>query len=423
MAEIIRHPNDTGLYSNISLGPTWFPARNKNELQQGWEVQYKSLLKTFFKNDNSPYVIFMHVGSITYLENSKTIIPKKSKALVDKKGLRIYLSDALSTYFIDDKTNSMYVDYEKEQEHLIRCKELDSISLYVKRNKLKNVSVFVPNYGAEHIFGKVYDNFQIMCSPVGWIYPATIEIEAEVEHYTDKIKKHFWNGNWRYTSHRHILASYLAGKHLDTTNLSWLYESSDVDLIKHTWFQIDNLAEYKDIVLKGANTLSELSPISMGIDVKNKLRIKEIPPFIHINTNPKEHYQDSFCAIVSETRFADSTCLLTEKIMNAILNYRPFIMVGPPGNLKYMKRWGFETYNEFWDESYDDETCHYKRMCKIFKLIDDIASMSVKEIKQLHTEMYNTLSYNYFHILNLQEDLLETPIAKNKTFKKIRYAH
>ena len=50
--------------------------------------------------------------------------------------------------------------------------------------------------------------------------------------------------------------------------------------------------------------------------------------------------------------------------MNAMLNYRPFIMVGPTRNLEYMKRWGFMTFDQWFDESYDKEHDHSKRMEK-----------------------------------------------------------
>jgi hypothetical protein len=422
MASIVLNPNDCGLYSNINLGPSWFRARTRTELQKGWDIQHEAFLKTFFKNNNSPYAIFMHVGKIPFFDNPKTLVNEKTKNTIDKKGLRIYLCDTLSTYIEGNETDSMYVEYEKEKESLVRSKELDSIDAYVTRNELTNVTVYVPNFGAEHLFGEQYPNFNIACSPAGWVYPATIDIDVDIDQRTEEIKKHFWCGNWRYASHRHLIASYLTDKHYDTTNLSWIYKSSD-DIIKdNIWFNIEELGEYKNNILNGANKLGKIAPITMGLTLDKTLETYEIPPFIHIDTNPINEYRESFCAIVNETRFAESTSLLTEKIMNAILNYRPFIMVGPPGNLKYMKRWGFMTYSEFWDESYDEETCHYKRMCKIFKLIDSIASMTVDELKELHKNMNSTLLYNYYHILNLQEDLLEEPIAKNKTFKKIRYA-
>lgn len=422
MAKVKLHPKDTGLYSNIPLGPVWFERRHKNEMQKGWDIQYHALLQTFFKKVKTPYAIYMPVGSIDYFDDIDSITPTASKQLIDEKGLKIYLCDSLSTYEIGVESYTMYVEYESTDNKNIRSQELDSISEYVKRNKIKNVEVYVPNYGVEHVFSSIYPELKLMCSPAGWIYPATINIQPNFDLDTDKIKKHFWCGNWRYATHRHFIASYIASKHLETTNLSWLFESSEEKLRHHSWFNLEKLQYHTESIIDGANKLDKLAPLSMGIEVPNKIKLSESAPFIHIDTNPAEYYKESFCAIVTESRFAEPTGLLTEKIMNAILNYRPFIMVGPPGNLKYMKRWGFETYGDFWDESYDEETCHYMRLVKVFDLIDDIAAMSNEKLKELHNDMNNVLLHNYSHILNLQEDLLAKPITKNKVFRRIRYA-
>tara|TARA_B110000503_G_scaffold99799_1_gene149287 strand:+ start:22545 stop:23816 length:1272 start_codon:yes stop_codon:yes gene_type:complete len=415
------NPNDTGLYSNVPLGPTQFRIKNKSDLQHGWDIQYTSLLKTFLKNVKAPYVVYMGVNNIEYLHNA--IMTTKIVKLVNKIGINIYLAETLSTYDIRNYKDKLFVDYENTEIQYIRARELDSISQYVKNNNLTNVNVYTPNYGIETVFNTAYPLLNLSCLPIGWIYPATLQLpNISTDYYTNNITKHFWCGNWKYTSHRHLVASYLAEKHLDSTNLSWIYESSDIILKDNIWFDINKLKTHKDTILAGASKLHNLAPLAMNINIDTKLSLNEVI-HIHTNTNPAEYYKESFCAIVTETRFAESTGFLTEKIMNAIINYRPFIMVGPPGNLKYMKRWGFATYGEFWDESYDDETCHYKRIEKIFDLIDYISSMSVVQLKKLHKEMETTLIYNYNHILNLQEELLAESVINNTAFKRIQYAH
>lgn len=413
------NPNDSGLYANIVLGSSWFPTKNKSDMQYGWDIQYSALLKTFLKNVKTPYAVYMSVNSIEYLHNA--IMPAKTVNLVNKKGLNIYLAETLSTYDIRLQSDTLFVNYEHADIQYIRARELDSITTYIKNNNLTNVNVYTPNYGIEHTFNDAYPLLNLSCLPIGWVYPATIQLSnISANHNTAHIIKHFWCGNWKYTAHRHLIASFLAEKHIDSTNLSWLYKSSAKTLKENLWFDIDKLEDYKDSVTNGANTLNKLAPLSMDIDVTNKLSIGEVI-HIHTNTNPANYYKESFCAIVTETRFAESTSFLTEKIMNAIINYRPFIMIGPPGNLKYMKRWGFETYSEYWDESYDTEPCHYKRMIKIFKLIDYISSMTIPQLKKLHKDMEHTLLYNYNHILNLQEELLQEPITNNRAFKRIQY--
>ena len=102
-----------------------------------------------------------------------------------------------------------------------------------------------------------------------------------------------------------------------------------------------------------------------------------------------------------------------------MLNCKPFIMVGPPGNLEYMKRWGFETFSDYWDESYDKEEQHDKRLAKILGLIDWIGSKSIEELQDLYERMLPTLMFNQVRILDLQEQLLAEPITKNILFKRL----
>jgi len=334
----------------------------------------------------------------------------------NKKGLKIYLWEPLSTYDNRKKSNKLYTDWTANNLEFIRAKEFDSIHEYVVRNKLTNVDVYCPSYKCKTYLQKFYPNIKINCTPVGWIYPATINVSQEEGIYNSQaISKKFWCGNWRYASHRHCIASYLVTK-TDSYNVSWLYNSSKDILLENAF--TDKLP-CKETLLIGADKLNTMAPITMDTPISEKLSIEDYID-IHIDTNPKQSYAECFCAIVNETRYAEPTGLLTEKIMNAMLNYRPVIMVGPPGNLEYMRAWGFQTFSDWFDESYDLEQDHAKRMEKIFKLIDWVNNKSITELKEMYDDMLPTLLHNKGWIEELQEMLLQAPITKNKIYKRIR---
>ena len=416
----ILNPNNTGLYSNYPLGPSWFPLTQKSNLQQGWDNMFLQLGKTFFKDVSNPYAVYMGVGKLDYLEMSTTLLETKPKNKMNKKGLKIYLLEPLSTYNIYDiDKEALYTNYEISDIDNIRAKELDSISDFIKRNGLTNVSVYTPDYKVNDYFGLIYPNINLYCSPVGWCYPATMEIDIEIVE-SSTITKKFWCGNWKYAPHRHLIASYLMGK-FDTSdfNLSWIYSASQTMLKNNICFNLDELPNYKSSILEGAQKLDLVSPCTMDVKLKNALDINDPAPELHVNTNPKKYYNECFCAIVNETRFAQATGILTEKIMNPMINCKPFIMVGPPGNLEYMRKWGFQTFSEYWDESYDEEECHHKRLAKILDLINWIGDMSIEELQSLYESMLPTLMFNQVHILDLQEQLLSQPITKNILFKRL----
>ena len=416
----LLNPNNTGLYSNYPLGPSWFPLREKTNQQKGWDSMFIDLGKTFFKGVSTPYAVYCGVGKIEYLEQPSTVLEAKPKNRANKKGLKIYLLEPLSTYNIkypDDK--GTYTNYELTDIENIRSRELDSINIFAERNELVDVSVYAPDYKINEYFGMTYPGLKLYCSPVGWSYPATLDIKIEIPESTDITKK-FWCGNWKYAPHRHLIASYLVGKYTpEEYNLSWIYKSNQSILKDNLWFDLEELEEWHDTIVDGAQKLDTMTPMTMGVEIERALKIKEPAPDLHINTNPKEYYNETFCAIVNETRFAQATGLLTEKIMNPMINCKPFIMVGPPGNLEYMRKWGFETFSKYWDESYDTEECHQKRFAKILKLIDWIGSMSIDELREQYEPMLPTLLFNQVHILDLQEELLSAPITKNILFKRL----
>lgn len=423
------NPENYGLYSNIGLGQTFFRSRVRTPEQKAWDTMYAELLKTFFKKVTTPYAIYCGVGPIKYLEMPVCNMNLAHQKMCNKKGLRFYLWEPISTYDLrfgkDEKTT--YVHYTEEEAKYIRSYELDSIAQYVKRNKLTNVYVYTPNSKIKKYFQESYPDLQLDCLPVGWVYPVTLNIdEKDMDIDPNSITKKFWAGNWRYASHRHCVASYLVNTvDLKDYNLSWIYKSTSQILLNNKFAELPR----KQMLLEGSNKLGKLSPLAMDIGIDRKYNIDE---YVHINmdTNPAKHYKECLVAIVNETRFAEMTPLLTEKIMNAMLNCRPFIMVGPPGNLAYMKRWGFATFSDIIDESYDNETNHTKRLDMIFTEIDKIAKLSKTEMENFYAEAVPNCVHNYYHILDLQEKLIgnydekgklkNVAINKNKNWRRIR---
>lgn len=63
---------------------------------------------------------------------------------------------------------------------------------------------------------------------------------------------------------------------------------------------------------------------------------------------------------------------LTEKTIKCLITGMPFVIVATPCFLKYLKELGFHTYNEIWDESYDDELDYTKRIDKVIDLCNNL---------------------------------------------------
>jgi hypothetical protein len=117
--------------------------------------------------------------------------------------------------------------------------------------------------------------------------------------------------------------------------------------------------------------------------------------------------------VVTETIYFDSKLHLTEKIFKPIVSRRPFILAAAPGNLAYLKSYGFRTFDQWIDESYDEETDHYVRIEKITAEIARLCAMSPATLKQIHKEMQEVLEYNFNHFYTTFKDRIVDELVDN----------
>lgn len=88
-------------------------------------------------------------------------------------------------------------------------------------------------------------------------------------------------------------------------------------------------------------------------------------------------------SVVLETMFADPRIHLTEKTLRPIACGHPFILAAGPGSLALLKRYGFETFHPYIDESYDSEPDHDRRLGMIINEIRRLSDLPVTEKKSL----------------------------------------
>ena len=84
---------------------------------------------------------------------------------------------------------------------------------------------------------------------------------------------------------------------------------------------------------------------------------------------------ESLLYLVTETVATGRRHHLTEKTFKPIALGMPFVIVGTQGSLKYLRSYGFKTFGDLWDESYDDEPDDSRRIEKIaqtLKLLDGL---------------------------------------------------
>lgn len=122
---------------------------------------------------------------------------------------------------------------------------------------------------------------------------------------------------------------------------------------------------------------------------------------------------DALWHVVTETVYYDESLHLTEKIFKPIVSKRPFILVGAPGNLAYLKRYGFRTFDQWIDESYDEEDDPTRRTDMV---VHELEKLSKRDITQQHKEMQEVLDYNYNHFYGEFKKIIVDELLDN--FKK-----
>jgi hypothetical protein len=102
--------------------------------------------------------------------------------------------------------------------------------------------------------------------------------------------------------------------------------------------------------------------------------------------------------IVTETVFYHDKLHLTEKIFKPIVAQRPFMLAAAPGNLAYLKSYGFQTFDQWIDESYDTIQDHDQRLQAIVDQTQRLCAMSDSELRLMHQEMQLVLEHNFNHL-------------------------
>ena len=106
-------------------------------------------------------------------------------------------------------------------------------------------------------------------------------------------------------------------------------------------------------------------------------------------------YQNSLVSIITETNFELTELTATEKTWKPAKEKHPFIMVGTAGALRTLHEFGFQTFDEFWDESYDEIEDPRMRLFEIVKVCKEIASWSPEQILDFKRRVQPILEHNY----------------------------
>jgi len=369
-------------------------------------------VKTTFLQNKTHYMIIFTEGEFTHLDYIE--FTDTHKELLNNKGLDIYIWETPNLGRTKDivwknqnnkdvyviKDDSTYKDLAGfSYGTKLHCYETQVIDKFIEKNGLTNTRVYTGLYNFSHTKDL---NLSTQCNPTDKTDVFFCEYNIN-ETFDNSIETNMLCLNKRYDVFRELVCAHLLDK-----NCKFSYIPANTDLIIEENNKQKPLKKVKkywnDINFRAWEDLSYL--YNTHTDIKQRIKrlnkqkyfidsVEDTIDWVDTQPQPTKLVKSSFCSIVNECEFAWPYAHISEKVLMPIKVFRPFVLVAPPYSLEYMHKLGFKTFDKWFDESYDKETDHVKRLSQIFDLIDNINNYSYNECEELLNDMKNVLEHNF----------------------------
>ena len=132
---------------------------------------------------------------------------------------------------------------------------------------------------------------------------------------------------------------------------------------------------------------------------------------------------DSFWHIVTETVFYYPKLHLTEKIFKPIVSKQPFMLLAGPGNLAYLKWYGFKTFDGIIDESYDSLIDDDARIDAVVDQLNWYCKLSAEEKQKIIQKIEPIVEYNFHHFYGEFKHIIARELLDNtkNLFSELEY--
>jgi hypothetical protein len=105
-------------------------------------------------------------------------------------------------------------------------------------------------------------------------------------------------------------------------------------------------------------------------------------------------YNEIFIDVVCEKMITGQTFFPTEKTARPLATKTPFLIMAAPNYITNLRKLGFRSFGEFWDEGYDYQQ-GVQRVESIKCIIDDLAKLDKKQLEDMYQDMSSILDHNY----------------------------
>ena len=100
---------------------------------------------------------------------------------------------------------------------------------------------------------------------------------------------------------------------------------------------------------------------------------------------------------VSETVYFGRRQHLTEKTFKPIAMGMPFVLSAPAHSLSYIRSYGFKTFSDVWDESYDLIEDDYDRNRSLCTLLKQLDKLTIQQKQKMFEKCIPIIEHNWNH--------------------------
>ena len=262
----------------------WFNFDDHPSKKNSTENFFIKALKEIAETDtNKPFYIYMlnrNLKELDDIDHDEEHIKKYNET-----GITFHLFEPLCSYQNSMRNQFTHMFY-KEFDHTnldkfdFRAEELDSIYEYAKRNKLTNITVKTGDYNVKEWYPFYEDLLKLECDDLFLkSTPFNNDIDDEINY--QKINKKFISLNWRYTPHRHLLASYLVNY---PGHYSFYFRGDFGNLARIHWLDWQKYiynTDYFNKILQGIQYLNKNCPLSLDIKASSATKVSEQHGYNH----------------------------------------------------------------------------------------------------------------------------------------------
>lgn len=131
----------------------------------------------------------------------------------------------------------------------------------------------------------------------------------------------------------------------------------------------------------------------------------EKPTGVEVHFNP-QHYASTYFSLVTETGLCEGGSLhITEKTFKPLAHGHPLIVLGARHSLMQLRRLGYQTFPEFFDESYDDLPEGGARVKAVVQQVAAFCRLTKKEKDQKFAMVQPKLQHNWHHFRDQTKSL------------------